>query len=73
MEHEDVIKIPVHLKELQAKIKHAQTKLVQVLQCHNFDTECYCYVDNQDHMASKQTVSALSHRCLSSRFATHAL
>lgn len=31
MEHEDVIKIPVHLKELQAKIKHAQTKLVQKL------------------------------------------
>ena len=30
MEHEDVIKIPVNLKELQSKIKYAQTQLSQV-------------------------------------------
>jgi len=30
MEHEDVIKIPVNLKELQGKIKYAQTQLSQV-------------------------------------------
>jgi len=30
MEHEDVIKIPVNLKELQNKIKYAQTQLSQV-------------------------------------------
>ena len=30
MEHEDVIKIPVNLKELQAKIRAAQAKLSQV-------------------------------------------
>ncbi|DBB00476.1 TPA: hypothetical protein ACH3X3_002184 [Trebouxia sp. C0006] len=32
MEHEDVIKIPVNLKELQNKIKYAQTQLSQKLQ-----------------------------------------
>lgn len=32
MEHEDVIKIPVNLKELQSKIKYAQTQLSQKLQ-----------------------------------------
>ncbi len=32
MEHEDVIKIPVNIKELQGKIKHAHTKLTQVQQ-----------------------------------------
>jgi DNA-directed RNA polymerase sigma subunit (sigma70/sigma32) len=32
MEHEDVIKIPVNLKELQNKIKYAQTQLSQVSQ-----------------------------------------
>lgn len=31
MEHEDVIKIPVNLKELQSKIKQAQPKLTQTL------------------------------------------
>lgn len=30
LEHEDVIKIPVNLKELQSKIKYAQTQLSQV-------------------------------------------
>lgn len=31
MEHEDVIKIPVNLKELQNKIRAAQAKLSQVI------------------------------------------
>lgn len=31
MEHEDVIKIPVNLKELQSKIRAAQAKLSQVI------------------------------------------
>lgn len=30
MEHEDVIKIPVHLKELQNKIRRVQPQLTQV-------------------------------------------
>lgn len=31
MEHEDVIKIPVHMKELQSKIRRVQPDLTQVL------------------------------------------
>ena len=31
MEHEDVIKIPVNLKELQYKVKRAQAQLSQVI------------------------------------------
>ena len=36
MEHEDVIKLPVNLKELQNKIKQAHTKLTQVQVMHAF-------------------------------------
>ena len=38
MEHEDVIKIPVNLKELHSKIKYAQTQLSQVSQGLNSKT-----------------------------------
>lgn len=34
MEHEDIIKIPVNLKELQSKIRGAQAKLSQVHKSH---------------------------------------
>lgn len=70
MEHEDVIKLPVNLKELQNKIKQAQTKLTQVQVVHASCCMQACRVVHGHNACCNQTAVLL--HCAQTRVAVFA-